>query len=211
MKPDTRKRILVTTLLLFNEKGEPNTSTNEIADAVDISPGNLHYHFRKKANLVDALLLEFQADARKVLQPPQQQEASLDDFWLFLHLLLEFGSAYRFLFRDMESLLVEYPKVGNALKHFARGLTASFELYLRALAGAGVIQMEAAEMASTSRNLSVISLFSERFDALVEARKSADDSALRVAGSALSMLRPFTTGESSRHLAELTSYYESDL
>lgn len=211
MKPDTRKRILVTTLLLFNEKGEPNTSTNEIADAVDISPGNLHYHFRKKANLVDALLLEFQADARKVLQPPQQQEASLDDFWLFLHLLLEFGSAYRFLFRDMESLLVEYPKVGNALKHFARGLTASFELYLRALAGAGVIQMEAAEMAATSRNLAVISLFSERFDALVEARKSADDSALRVAGSALSMLRPFTTGESSRHLAELTSYYESDL
>jgi AcrR family transcriptional regulator len=208
MKRDTRTRILVASLLLFNEKGEPNTTTNEIADEVDISPGNLYYHFHKKADLVEALLLEFQADARKVLQPPESTQASLDEFWVFLHLLLELSAAYRFLLRDMESLVAEYPKVGNALKHFARGVAASFELYLAAMASAGVIRLETVDMAVISRSLAVIALFSERFDALVDSRQTADDSALRVAGSVLNLLKPFVAMEIAPHLDELTTHYD---
>jgi AcrR family transcriptional regulator len=208
MKRDTRTRILVASLLLFNEKGEPNTTTNEIADEVDISPGNLYYHFHKKADLVEALLLEFQADARKVLQPPESTQASLDEFWVFLHLLLELSAAYRFLLRDMESLVAEYPKVGNALKHFARGVAASFELYLVAMASAGVIRLETVDMAVISRSLAVIALFSERFDALVDSRQTADDSALRVAGSVLNLLKPFVAMEIAPHLDELTTHYD---
>lgn len=97
MKRDTRTRVLVASLSLFNAKGEPNTTTNDIANEADISPGNLHYHFRKKSMLVDALLAEFQADVRRALQPPTNDEITLDDFWAFLHLLLEVFMAYRFL------------------------------------------------------------------------------------------------------------------
>ena len=209
MSRDTRTRILVASLLLFNENGEPNTTTNNIADEVDISPGNLYYHFHKKSDLVAALLAEFQADARKILQPPDSEQASLDDFWVFLHLLLEFSSAYRFLFRDMESLLIEYPKVGNALRHFARGLAASFELYLRAMARAGVIRLVSEDMAVTSRHLAVISLFSEKFDALVDSGKSADDSALQVAGSVLKLLKPYVATDTVAHIEELMTHYDA--
>jgi len=208
MSRDTRTRILVSSLLLFNENGEPNTTTNEIADEVDISPGNLYYHFHKKSDLVDALLLEFQADSRQVLRPPESKRASLDDFWVFLHHLLELTAAYRFLLRDMESLTVVYPKVRNALKHFARGLTATFELYLHAMAEGGVIRSGNINARIVSRNLAVIALFSEKFDALVGSRPAADDSALRIAGSALDLLGPYVEEGSALHLAELASYYQ---
>jgi AcrR family transcriptional regulator len=205
----TREKILVASLLLFNDKGEPNTTTNEIADEVDISPGNLHYHFRRKSDLVEALLGEFQADARRVLQPAVSEKASLDDFWIFLHLLLEFTAAYRFLFRDMETLIVEYPKVGSALRRFAKGLVAVFELHLHALADSRVLRPGSEEMRVIARDLAVIALFSERFDALVEKSSSADVSALHIARSILNLLKPFVAAGAAEHLAELAGHYDT--
>ncbi|MGI9233856.1 MAG: TetR/AcrR family transcriptional regulator [Woeseiaceae bacterium] len=207
MRTDTRTRILVSSLLLFNEQGEPNTTTNEIADAVDISPGNLYYHFHKKADVVEALLLEFQADARRILQPPDSTHGSLDDFWLYLHRLLELTAGYRFLLRDMETLIVEYPKVRTALKHFSRALTGSFELHLRAMVESGVIRLAGDDARLVSRNLAVIALFSEKYDALAESSPNSEDSALRIAGSVLNVLKPYVAENSAAQLSELATYY----
>lgn len=208
MARDTRTRILVASLLLFNEKGEPRTTTNEIADELDISPGNLHYHFRRKAQIVEALLAEFQADARKLLQPPDGEAISLDDFWVFLHLLLELTAAYRFLLRDTETLVAEYPKVGTALTHFAKGLTAVFELYLRGLAAGGVLEMDNDEARVVGANLAIIALYSDRFDALTGTTLSADDAALRVARSILNALKPFAAKNAATQLEELATHYK---
>ena len=193
-------------LTLFNENGVPHTTTNEIADEVDISPGNLHYHFRKKSDLVEALLAEFQADARRVLHPPQSESASLDDFWVFLHFLLELKAAYAFLWRDMESLVAEYPKVAVALKHFARGVIANFELYLHTLNASAIVAIEDDDAAIVSRNLAVIALLSDRLDELIDVDHSADDAALRTAAGVLSVLRPLVAGGSAEHLDELLAH-----
>ncbi|MBT8108903.1 MAG: TetR/AcrR family transcriptional regulator [Gammaproteobacteria bacterium] len=207
MSRDTRNRILVASLLLFNEHGEPNTRTNDIADEVDISPGNLHYHFRRKEQIVHALLDEFQADARRVLHPPVDEPLTIDDFWLFLHLLLEFTAAYRFLFRDLESLAEQYPKVSRVLGSFAKGLAAVFELYLRRLTLNGQLDMSDTEAPLVARNLAVIALFSDRFDQLTGSSASADDAALRVAGSILNALKPFSASSAAAHIESLAARY----
>ena len=204
---DTRTRILVTSLLLFNDHGEPNTTTNEIAVEVDISPGNLHYHFRKKADLVEALLAEFQADVRRILHPPVS-EASIDEFWFFLHMLLETLVAYRFLLRDMETLIATYPKVRRALRAFSRGLTAALELYVDALRRGGALSIDGGDVRVVSRNVVVIALFSERFDEVSGAGSSAEDSALRVARSVLAVLQPYASEDAVTHWAELSGHYQ---
>ncbi|MGI9249267.1 MAG: TetR/AcrR family transcriptional regulator, partial [Woeseiaceae bacterium] len=209
MRGDTRNRILVTSLLLFNEHGEPGTTTNQIADEVDISPGNLHYHFRRKEMLVNALLDEFQVDARRVLEPPQSESLSIDDFWVFLHLLLECTAGYRFLFRDLESLSEHYPRARHVLGHFAKGLMAVFELYLHELANSGVLELNEDDAAIIARNLAVIALFSERFDSLTGHATSADDAALRVAVSILNALKPFTAAAALTHIEDLAAHYDA--
>jgi AcrR family transcriptional regulator len=207
MKRNTRTKILVAGLSLFNEQGEPETTTNEIADEADISPGNLHYHFRRKSDLVEAILAEFQADAKRLLQVAVDERETLHDFWLFLHMLTETTTAYRFLFRDMEALVVRYPQVQAPLRHFARGVRASFELHLGALVRAGILQIDVADIGTVSRNLVVISLMTERFYALVRQKRSAEDSALRVARSVFSMLKPFARAEAAHMIEEIAAPY----
>lgn len=68
----TRDRILECSLLLFNEQGEPNVSTLEIANELGISPGNLYYHFHGKEPLVMALFERFQAERRRCSIRPRR-------------------------------------------------------------------------------------------------------------------------------------------
>jgi AcrR family transcriptional regulator len=207
MRRDTRTKILVASLSLFNERGEPNTTTNEIANEADISPGNLHYHFHKKSLLVEALLAEFQADVRRALQPPTNDEITLDDFWAFLHLLLEVQTAYRFLLRDMETLVSTYPKVSRALKGFAKGLTATMQLYIEALRRNAVLAIDDRDVPVTCRNLVVISLFSERYDEISGAESWTEVAALRIARSVLGILSPYSSEEASQLIAALADHY----
>ena len=207
MARDTRHRILVASLLLFNEHGVPRTTINDIADEIDISPGNLHYHFRKKEEIVDALTAEFQADARKVLHPPESDSVSLDDFWWFLHHLLELKDAYRFMLTDTEVLADDYPRVARALRHFARAVNAAFELYLLGLVQNGHLNADMEGVKSAARNLAIIALMSERFDELVKPGLGADDAAIGVARSILGLLKPFATASTAIELEELATHY----
>jgi AcrR family transcriptional regulator len=58
-KRKTRERILEASLRLFNDFGEPNVTTTVIADDLNISPGNLYYHFHNKDEIVEAIFSGF--------------------------------------------------------------------------------------------------------------------------------------------------------
>lgn len=58
MRHDTRKEILDTAKSLFNEHGYNNISTRDIAGALGISKGNLTYYFKKKEEIIEAIIAE---------------------------------------------------------------------------------------------------------------------------------------------------------
>lgn len=60
MGKDTRQKILDCARELFNVNGFNGVSLQDIADAVGISKGNLTYHFNKKEEIMEGLLLENQ-------------------------------------------------------------------------------------------------------------------------------------------------------
>ena len=83
----TRELILDTSLVMFNTLGEPNVTTNHIADEMEISPGNLYYHFRNKDDIIEQLFARYEARMDEVLAPPDGRLPGLEDIWLQLHLV----------------------------------------------------------------------------------------------------------------------------
>ncbi len=88
-KRRTRERILEAALALFNEYGVPGVATATIAETMNISPGNLYYHFRSKEKIVEALFAQFKQEIEATLAPPRRRSPHAEDIWLFLHLLFE--------------------------------------------------------------------------------------------------------------------------
>ena len=101
----TRARILTESLALFNLQGEAHVTTGMIAAALDMSPGNLYYHFRNKDQIVEQLFAAF--EERVDVKPRASAGApeAVEDLWLYLHLMLESIWDYRFLYRNLDDLV----------------------------------------------------------------------------------------------------------
>src|SRR6476660_5907687 len=100
----TAERILEVTLELFNRFGEPNVSTTLISAELNISPGNLYYHYPAKDELINSMLHRSERSLSHLLAAADSVK-NVEDAWLFFHMLFELIWQYRFLYRDLNDLL----------------------------------------------------------------------------------------------------------
>src|SRR5512135_1912803 len=95
---DTRTRIADAALALFNADGTHAISTRHVAAKLDISPGNLYYHFGNKEEIVLALYERIEHELLGILAPPATPIASFDAILAYLDRLFAHLWQYRFFY-----------------------------------------------------------------------------------------------------------------
>ncbi|MCG6573752.1 TetR/AcrR family transcriptional regulator [Pseudomonas sp. AF32] len=156
----TRDRILECALQLFNDKGEPNVSTLEIANEMGISPGNLYYHFHGKEPLVLALFERFQSELSPLLDPPADAHLAPEDYWLFLHLIVERLAQYRFLFQDLSNLAGRLPKLAKGIRQLLNALKRTLASLLAQLKARELLVSDTQALGQLVEQITLTLLFS---------------------------------------------------
>lgn len=129
----TQQRILKTALALFNKNGESNTSTVDIATALNISPGNLYYHFSSKEDIILTLIEDFEAKLSELLEMLALSLIDILEDDLVLKSILEVTWQYRFLYRDMHAVSMRNKEIAKRLlrlrQQTEQGLSYLIESY----------------------------------------------------------------------------------
>jgi AcrR family transcriptional regulator len=204
----TRERILAASLRLFNEKGEAHVTTGMIAAALNMSPGNLYYHFRNKDQIVEHLFGLFEARIGVEPNAALSAPATMEDLWLYLHLMLEGIWEFRFLYRNLDDLLGRNPKLRA---HFNRIVDAKQANVVGLGGGRGRAPPMGAtppEIRTLARNVLVVSTYWLNFQSVrgPRATRGSDDLGLG-AYQVMALVAPYLAGEARAHLDHLSRKY----
>ncbi|WP_273203533.1 TetR/AcrR family transcriptional regulator [Marinobacter subterrani] len=175
-KIKTRDRILQTSLALFNSVGEPNVTTLLISDELDISPGNLYYHFKSKGDIVEELFDHYEQDMLDLLAVPEDADISLEQQGFFLHLLFETVARYRFLYQDLVNVLSRYDQLRVRFKRIQKKKTAAFRAICGSFRRQGIMMTDQEELESLCEQLTLTACYWSAFDTLshLDDRESVD-------------------------------------
>ena len=120
----TKDKIIATAIDLFNIHGTKAISTNHIAKEMDISPGNLYYHFRSKNDIIRSISGNFSNELGSVFKIQLDTIADFSsNLTSLFNRFFKIQQSYQFLFlegvhltRKDIRLLDNYTKLRSLIK-----------------------------------------------------------------------------------------------
>ncbi|MFZ5561692.1 MAG: TetR/AcrR family transcriptional regulator [Pseudomonadota bacterium] len=152
----TRDKILRKSLELFNEQGERRVTTNHIAAALGISPGNLYYHFRNKEEIIFELFCSYERETQPLLMAPEDRPLTYADKIGYFEGILGSMWEYRFLHRDLEHLMADNAPLQQRYRQFALQVLAQGQRIYQRLAESGLIEARPDEVTALIVNIWII-------------------------------------------------------
>lgn len=201
----TRDKILHTSLALFNELGEPNVTTLLISDELEISPGNLYYHFKSKTDILNELFGWFEKEILVLLDVPDEL-LDIEDQWFFLHLIFECIARYRFVYKDVVNVLERYPNLKQRFKRIISKKRAASLKILNNLKQQGTLEATTAEIEALSENIVLTSTFWLNY-AIISQMEPAEDVLVRGVYQVISLPAPYLQPAQREQLNALKNEY----
>lgn len=207
----TRDRIVAMSLKLFNEQGERNVTTNHIAAALAISPGNLYYHFRNKDAIVAALFEQMTARFEGVLAQGRDGDLSLPHLFSFLDGLFDSLWRYRFFNRNLPHLLDRDPVLARAYAAYVARMKEHMRLLLEVLNGQGILKLAPDDYPHLVENTWLVGTFWLNYQETAFPERAITEASVRKGiVQLLHLFRPYVVAEADSLYQELMTYYSGD-
>ena len=207
----TAERILEVTLELFNRFGEPNVSTTLISAELNISPGNLYYHYPAKDELINSLFDRYERALTELLGAADSVK-NVEDAWLFFHMFFELIWQYRFLYRDLNDLLSKNRRLETQFQQILKAKGRAVQSVLGGLSRGAAIKIDAREAEPVATAMVVVLTYWLSYEYVRDPRRAlepetAGPALARGAYHVLSLLMPYIDPAAREHLHKLVAPY----
>ncbi len=156
----TRDRILDASLVLFNDKGPDRVTTAEIARAVKINEGNLYYHFKTKAAILEALFHRLKADAALFMKEAAVSASGEPGVYSqFMRRWFSIVWDYRHMFRDLQRMIAIAPSLLEPSRSLSLAMRVVVEAALRQMTDARRINVPDLEVPQLLANVWIVSTY----------------------------------------------------
>lgn len=211
----TRERILELALRLFNEYGEPNVNTTIIAEEMNISPGNLYYHFKNKEDIINNVFHHFEKEIDRLLTiptSPASRPPNVEDAWLFLHVLFELIWKYRFFYRDLNNLLINNRTFELRFKSLLTQKVKMAHWLADGLARQGALTATREEIDALATNMVVVATYWLSYEYVLNPRRFTEpdyvaDVVSRGCYQVMALTAPYLTGSARPLFERLAAAY----
>ncbi|MFA0088492.1 TetR family transcriptional regulator [Vibrio sp. 10N.286.49.C2] len=154
----TRDKIVYAALELFNSDGERNVTTNHIAAHIEISPGNLYYHFSNKQEIVRDIFTLYSQELIERFTPVQGQQESLALLKHYLDSIFTLMWKYRFFYSNLPEILQRDVKLHDEYIEVQERLQGNLVNILRAFVDFELLSLTDKDLKSLVTTLHMIAV-----------------------------------------------------
>lgn len=202
----TRDRILHKSLELFNELGEPNVTTLLISDELDISPGNLYYHFKSKTDILINLFEWYETEIGALLEVPDSV-MDIEDQWFFLHLIFEKIAKYRFIYQDILHVLAQHDSIKSRFNKIIKKKQRATSKILLSLKDQESLHANDDEVAALCENIVMTATFWINYCIVSNNGELCSDDLAKGVYQVISQVAPYLDKEQREQLNALKTAY----
>ncbi|UTW54789.1 TetR/AcrR family transcriptional regulator [Kordiimonas sp. SCSIO 12610] len=207
----TKDRILKYSLQLFNNEGEQNITPVDIANVLDISPGNLYYHFKGKDPIIRQLFLDFEEEFKMVLRAPIEKPLDLSDNWVYFYILFEEVADFRFFYRNLQSILERYEDLERRFRALVSLKIKTMRSLLDALNKSGFTTISAIEADQMAERFALQLTYWPTYQTLMHDTDSTPISIHNGVFGLISQLSPYVNNGSEEFLSLLVEFRDKML
>lgn len=204
----TKQKILDTSLNLFNLEGESNVTPVDIANELDISPGNLYYHYKGKDPIIAALYDDYVEEMTMVLNAPIEKPLMLSDNWVFFYILFEEIMDFRFFFQNLQSLLERYPDINKKFQRLMIKTRSTLTHVINTLYNNDFIEISDSEIERLAENWTMQLIFWPTYQPMMMPDLTPAQSIHKAVFNMFSQVSPYVIDGREEFEALLNKFYE---
>ena len=212
----TKDRIIHGALTLFNQNGERSVTTNHIAAHLEISPGNLYYHFGNKEAIINSIFDNYAQELKIRFKPMAEEDQSnmpsVQIMLSYLDSIFELMWNYRFFYANLPDILSRDAKLKLKYTNAQQSLNDNLMSIMKGFRKSGVIALEDDELQALTKTLHLVaSCWINYQTALLSDKEITENIIYQGMLQMLNVVRPMATEQGRVQILELEAHYKGRL